>query len=108
LLSLEAAGAVTICALDGESRIIGFATVDPATAYLDQIAVAPEAKGAGTAGRLLDEARRLSPRGLELDVNQENTRALRFYAREGFEKITEGVNPNSGLKIWRLRWRKDA
>lgn len=108
LLSLEAAGAVTICALDGSSRIIGFATVDPATAYLDQIAVAPEAKGSGAAANLLNEARRLSPSGLELDVNQENLRALRFYEREGFQKIAEGVNPRSGLKTWRLRRPKDA
>ncbi len=108
LLGLEAAGAVTICALAGVSRLIGFATVDPTTAYLDQIAIAPEAKGGPAAALLLAEARRLSPNGLALDVNQDNARALRFYAREGFQKISEGVNPRSGLKTWRLQWTKDA
>jgi putative acetyltransferase len=108
LLQLEAAGAVTICGFDGSNRAIGFVTVDPATGYLDQIAVAPEAKGSGAAALLLDEARRLSPNGLELDVNQENARALRFYEREGFKKIAEGANPRSGLKTWRLRWPKDT
>jgi putative acetyltransferase len=108
LLQLEAAGAVTICGLDDANRPVGFVTVDPATEYLDQIAVAPEAKGSAAAALLLAEARRLSPNRLELDVNQDNLRALRFYAREGFKKAAEGVNPRSGLKTWRLCWTKGA
>lgn len=108
LLQLESAGAVTVCALDGSNRLIGFVTVDPATAYLDQIAIAPEAKGSAAAALLLAEARRLSPDGLALDVNQDNARALRFYEREGFKKIAEDVNPRSGLKTWRLHWTKGA
>jgi putative acetyltransferase len=87
-------------------QLLGFVTFDPATAYLDQLAVAPEAKGSGAASLLLNEARRLSPDGLTLDVNQDNPRALRFYEREGFEKIGEGTNPRSGLKTWRLHCSK--
>jgi len=104
LRALEAAGAITICALDGVNRLLGFVTFDPATAFLDQLAVAPEAKGTGVAHLLLNEARRLSPNGLVLDVNQDNARALAFYAREGFAKTAESVNPRSGLKTLRLRW----
>jgi putative acetyltransferase len=89
-------------------HLLGFVTFDPATAYLDQLAVAPEAKGSGAASLLLNEARRLSPDGLTLDVNQDNPRALRFYEREGFEKIGEGTNPRSGLKTWRLRLPKHS
>jgi putative acetyltransferase len=103
LRALEAAGSVTICAFDGADRLLGFVSFDPAAAYLDQLAVAPEAKGSGTASLLLNEARRLAPGGLTLDVNQDNARALRFYEREGFEKVAEGINPRSGLKTWRLR-----
>ncbi|MGI8568492.1 MAG: GNAT family N-acetyltransferase [Methylocella sp.] len=103
LRALEAAGAITICAFDDFNRLLGFVTFDPATAYLDQLAVAPEAKGTGAAQLLLNEARRLSPNGLVLDVNQDNARALAFYEREGFAKTAEGVNPRSGLKTWRLR-----
>ena len=106
LQDLEAAGAVTICALDDSDRLLGFVNFDPAAAYLDQLAVAPRAKGSGVASQLLAEARRLSPGGLTLDVNQDNARALRFYAREGFEKIAEGTNPRSGLRTWRLRLSK--
>lgn len=108
LQSLEAAGAITICAIDADDQPVGFMTIDPATAYLDQLAVAPEAKGSGAAGLLLNEARRLSPRELILDVNQDNARAIRFYEREGFVKIAEGVNPRSGLKTCRLRWSNGA
>lgn len=104
LQALEAAGAVTICAFNAGGRLLGFVTLDPASGYLDQIAVAPQAKGSGAGGLLLNEARRLSPQGLVLEVNQDNPRALRFYEREGFEKIAAGVNPRSGLKTWRLRW----
>ncbi|MGH6868127.1 MAG: GNAT family N-acetyltransferase [Methylocella sp.] len=103
LRALEAAGAMTICAFDGLNRLLGFVTFDPATAFLDQLAVAPEAKGTGAAKLLLSEARRLSPNGLVLDVNQDNARALAFYEREGFATAAEGVNPRSGLKTWRLR-----
>jgi putative acetyltransferase len=108
LQELEAAGAVTFCAFDGAEQLLGFVTIDPATAYLDQLAIAPGAKGSGAARLLVGEARRLSPRGLTLDVNQDNTRALRFYEREGFEKIGEGINPLSGLKTWRLHLSKQS
>jgi len=103
---LEAAGARTVCAFDGGDQLLGFVTFDPAAAYLDQLVVAPRAKGSGAARRLLGEALRLSPSGLTLDVNQDNARALHFYEREGFEKIAEGINPLSGLKTWRLRLSK--
>jgi putative acetyltransferase len=102
LRTLEARGFVTVCAIDGSDSIIGFVSIDPSTAYLDQLAVAPAAKGSGVAHILLDEARRISPQGIVLDVNEDNGRALAFYKREGFEKIAEGVNPLSGLKTVRL------
>lgn len=108
LRALEAAGATTICAFDDEGRLTGFITIDSERGYIDQLAVAPRAKGAGAAALLLGEARRLSAVELVLDVNQDNLRALRFYEREGFEKLEAGVNPQSGLKTWRLRFSKNT
>lgn len=102
LAALEAAGAKTICAFDGAAQLSGFVNVDPATSYLDQLAVAPQAKGHGVAHLLLEAARKISPLGLTLEVNQDNPRALRFYEKEGFVRIAEGVNPRSGLRTWRL------
>jgi putative acetyltransferase len=88
---------------DGE--LVGFVVVNSRTGYLDQIAVAPGAWGSGLARILLDEARRISPGGLGLHVNQDNPRAVRFYEREGFVRTGEGINPRSGLPIWEYRWK---
>src|SRR5262249_28666751 len=67
---------VVVAHLDG--TLVGFVTVDPKTMYLDQIVVAPEHWGSDAARRLLDEAKRLSPQGLDLMVNKDNARAIRF------------------------------
>ena len=45
---------------------------------------------------LLDEAKRLSPKGLELLVNKDNFRAIRFYEKHGFIYAGEDKNPVSG------------
>jgi putative acetyltransferase len=85
--------------------LVGFVTVDPATMYLDQIVVAPEDWGAGVADALLLEAMRLSPAGLDLLVNRDNYRAIRFYEKHGFTIAGEDKNPASGLPVNRMRWR---
>ena len=55
---------------EDNGALIGFVTVDPETMYLDQIVVATEYWGSGVALTLLDEAKRLSPQGLELLVTR--------------------------------------
>jgi len=92
-----------VLALNGET-ITGFVTVDPKTRYLDQIVVAPEHWGSGTALALLDEAKRLSPSGLELLVNKDNARAIRFYEKHGFAYTGEDKNPVSGIAVNRMKW----
>jgi putative acetyltransferase len=82
----------------------GFVTVD-ATGYLDQIVVAPEAWGSPVASALLDEAKRISPTGLELLVNQDNERAIRFYKKRGFVVSGIDTNPRSGAALYRMRWQ---
>ena len=85
--------------------LVGFVTVDPKTLYLDQIVVAPEAWGSGVALALLGEAKRLSPRGLELLVNKDNTRAIRFYEKHDFAYAGEDKNPISGKPVNKMAWR---
>ena len=80
-------------------------TVDPATLYLDQIVVAPEAWGSRIAHALLAEAKRLSPSGLDLKVNADNARAIRFYEKQGFSVTGTDVNPRSGAPIRKMAWR---
>jgi len=83
----------------------GFVTVDPRTRYLDQIVVAPEFWGSAVGAALIEEARRLSPSGLDLDVNIDNDRAIRFYEKQGFSMAGAAVNPISGKPVHRMTWR---
>jgi putative acetyltransferase len=85
--------------------MIGFVTVDPHTLYLDQIVVAPERWGFGIGAALVAEAKRISPRGLDLDVNTDNARAISFYGKQGFVISGVGVNPISGKPVHRMSWR---
>jgi putative acetyltransferase len=94
---------VTLAEVDG--TLAGFVTVDPKTMYLDQIVVAPEFWGSDVARALVDEARRLSPRGLDLLVNKDNARAIRFYEKHGFKYAGEDKNPVSGIAVNRMSWR---
>ncbi len=94
-----------ITVAEADNEMIGFVTVDPGTLYLDQIVVAPEHWGSSLASALIAEAKRASPRGLDLDVNTDNARAIAFYRREGFVLTGDGVNPRSGRPVHHMRWR---
>jgi putative acetyltransferase len=95
----------TVVVATREGALVGFVTVDPKTAYLDQIVVAPEAWRSGIAEALLERARQLSPSGLALHVNKDNARAIRFYEKHGFVIQGDDVNPKSGRPIYKMSWR---
>ncbi len=88
-----------------DGALVGFVTIEPATLYLDQIVVAPEAWGAGAARALLDEAKRRSPRGIDLKVNKDNARAIGFYRKHGFAYAGDDKNPGSDMLVNRMSWR---
>jgi putative acetyltransferase len=96
---------VTIVVAEHEGRLAGFVTVDPGNGYLDQLVVAPPLWGSGLAALLMGEARRIAPRGLDLLVNKDNARAIRFYEKQGFRYAGEDRNPVSGLPVDRMAWR---
>jgi putative acetyltransferase len=95
----------TITVAEQHGGLIGFVTVDPKTRYLDQIVVAPEAWGSDVARALIAEARRLSPGGLDLKVNADNARAIRFYEKQGFAVTGDDINPLSGAPVRKMSWR---
>ena len=97
--------AATIMVAEAEGQMIGFVTVDPKTFDLDQIVVAPEAWGGGVAQALLAEAKRISPAGLDLHVNKDNFRAVRFYEKHGFVISGEALNWRSGAPVHKMSWR---
>jgi putative acetyltransferase len=94
---------IVIAEQDG--ALTGFVTIDLKTRYLDQIVVAPEAWGRGIAAALLDEVKRLSPQGIDLLVNKDNLRAIRFYEKHGFAYSGEAANPVSGKIVNKMAWR---
>ena len=108
LLSHRASGGAIMVGLDAAGRPAGFVTLDPANGYLDQLCVAPHERGSGLAAALLDAAKRVAPGVVELDVNEANRRARRFYEREGFQAIARGSSPQSGLPTLKMRWTSDG
>ena len=86
------------------AALVGFVTIEPRTGYLDQIVVAPEAWGAGVAEALLEEAKRICPQKIELQVNTDNARAIRFYEKHGFVVTGESRNPLSDRPVFAMRW----
>ncbi len=94
--------AITVAALDGV--LAGFVTID-ASGYLDQLVVAPEHWGTRLSTLLIDDAKRQSPGCISLLVNADNSRAIRFYRRNGFVEAGDDVNPTSGRPVLRMTWR---
>jgi putative acetyltransferase len=97
--------AAQVVVAESGGAMIGFVTVDPRTLYLDQIVVAPEHWRSSVGGALIDEAKRISPKGLDLDVNTDNARAIAFYVKHGFAITGPGRNPISGKPVHRMSWR---
>lgn len=90
---------------ESNNQCIGFVTVDPKSGYLDQIVVAPDQWGSAAAAMLVNEAKRVSPQALDLHVNKDNARAIRFYEKHGFARSGDDVNPVSGRPVDRMSWR---
>jgi putative acetyltransferase len=104
-VALNAAGVTFVLAFDqSNADMAGFLTLDCANGHIDQVVVAIPYWGRGAAGQLLNEARRLRPTCLKLEVNSDNTFAIRLYERHGFRKTGEGVNANSGRTFAYMEW----
>jgi putative acetyltransferase len=94
----------SIVVADQAGALVGFVTID-GDGYLDQLVVAPEQWGSDVARLLVDEAKQLSPAGITLHVNKDNIRAVRFYERNGFERVGDDVNPTSGRPVLKMAWK---
>lgn len=99
---LVPAARITV-AEDGAGALIGFVTID-ASGYLDQLVADRSHWGSGLALQLVNRAKQLSPAGISLLVNADNSRAIRFYEKAGFLHGGDDVNPISGRKVRRMTW----
>ncbi|MBA1201375.1 GNAT family N-acetyltransferase [Pseudomonas capeferrum] len=81
-----------ICCKDSAQRILGFAGAS--NGQVDMLFVAPECHGQGVGKRLLRHA--IDELGAwQLDVNEQNPKALGFYLHQGFKVI--GRSEKDGL-----------
>lgn len=101
----ELVAKASIIVAECADALAGFVTID-ASGYLDQLVVAPEQWGSSLAGTLVDAAKRLSPSGMTLLVNEDNARAIRFYERNGFVHAGSDVNPTSGRPVLKMNWTR--
>ena len=110
-----------LVAEDPAGRLVGFAWVmpdhDPTWGdYIDNLHVAPDAKGGGIGRRLMQGVaaelqRQGSRRGLYLFVLEVNTAARAFYERLGAEITDRQMSDPLGGRehpIWRCVWRQPA
>ena len=61
--------------------------------------------GGGDQQPRVTEVKRISPQGLDLHVNKDNVRAIRFYEKHGFVVSGEALNWRSGAAVHKMSWR---
>ncbi len=80
---------------------------DKCAGWISFFYLVPELRGGGYAQQLLGHAvsffRRLERNALRLNVAETNTRAIRFYEREGFRKIGEDAGVGSNLLLMEMQ-----
>lgn len=74
--------------------------------YIEGIFVSGEMQSRGIGKRLLDFVKTKKAE-LRLNVYQKNTRAIRFYQREGFKILREGMDEATGEKDYEMTWRQE-
>ena len=73
--------------------------------YIEGIFVVDEMQSQGIGRRLLDHMKATKDT-LYLSVYHKNTRAIRFYHREGFVIQREGLDESTGEKEFTMLWRR--
>ena len=74
--------------------------------YIEGIFVSGEMQSRGIGKRLLDFVKTKKTE-LHLNVYQKNMRAIRFYQREGFKILREGMDEATGEKDYEMTWRQE-
>lgn len=85
--------------------VLGLMTVHDG--WLEQLYLAPDARGRGLGDRFVALAKERQPDGLQLWTFQANGPARRFYARHGFREVelTDGAGNEEREPDVRLEWQ---
>ena len=89
---------------ENDREIWGFIGLNGA--YIEGIFVSGEMQSRGIGKRLLDFVKTKKTE-LHLNVYQKNMRAIRFYQREGFKILREGMDEATGEKDYEMTWRQE-
>lgn len=88
---------------ENHGEIQGF--VGAAGEFIEGIFVADGMQSQGIGSLLLNYLKDRKAR-LSLNVYQKNTRAIRFYQREGFQIQGEGLDADTGEKDYEMMWER--
>jgi GNAT superfamily N-acetyltransferase len=92
-----------VAVAERHGRAVGFLARNGT--WIEQLYLAPEARGLGVGGGLLAAAKAASPGGLTLWTFVANQGARRFYARAGFRELRRTAGENEeGLPDVLLGW----
>lgn len=86
-----------------DGKVQGFIGLDGE--YIEGIFVSDEMQSQGIGKALLDYAKSRKSE-LRLNVYRKNTRAIRFYQREGFSVRSEGLDEAVGEKDFLMVWKE--
>lgn len=88
---------------ESDGKVIGF--VGLCDNYIAGLFVEPHSQSCGVGKRLLDYVKSVK-RELSLHVYRDNVRAVRFYKREGFTVMSDGVDGNTGAEEMLMEWKR--
>lgn len=88
---------------ESDGKVQGFIGLDGE--YIKGIFVSDEMQSQGIGKALLDHAKSRKSE-LQLNVYRKNTRAIRFYQREGFSVRSEGLDEAVGEKDFLMVWKE--
>jgi putative acetyltransferase len=85
-------------------ELLGFLALSGS--YVDRLYVHPQRQRGGVGRALLETAKAVSPRGLELHTHRQNVAACSFYERHGFRAVRYGTSapPESAPDVL-YHWR---
>lgn len=91
-------------AVDATDRPLGF--MGMTGSHVDSLFVAPDQRGTGLGTALMDHARKMAGLPLSVDVNEQNSQAVGFYERLGFEQFDRSPLDDAGRPYPILHMRK--